>query len=200
MDREGGSSGSCYYSVLGICKDASCSDIRPSYRKLALCCGFCEAMVSTGYTYPPQSPLDGNILGTIYGALDNPKLTYSGNVKLRASINKISLLKVGLKGKSLSLHTLSGSSSVEWVQGSLVAHKQPLTWYKATFNSPEGFNEKKCQTNCGQPSQIWYAIVRDMTAAGLCLNKFCYAALIAAHNNKEPVRDDIASKIIERVE
>ncbi|KAF3662318.1 putative lysosomal alpha-glucosidase-like [Capsicum annuum] len=38
--------------------------------------------------------------------------------------------KVGLKGESLSLHTLSGSFSVEWVQGSLVAQKQPLTWYK----------------------------------------------------------------------
>ncbi|KAF3647093.1 putative MADS-box protein isoform X1 [Capsicum annuum] len=36
MDREGGSSGSCYYSVLGIRKDASCSDIRSAYRKLAL--------------------------------------------------------------------------------------------------------------------------------------------------------------------
>ena len=36
MDREGGSAGSCYYSVLGIRKDASCSDIRSAYRKLAL--------------------------------------------------------------------------------------------------------------------------------------------------------------------
>ncbi|KAK6233253.1 hypothetical protein SCA6_003326 [Theobroma cacao] len=37
MDREGGShGGSCYYSVLGIRKDASFSDIRTAYRKLAL--------------------------------------------------------------------------------------------------------------------------------------------------------------------
>ncbi|CAK9148517.1 unnamed protein product [Ilex paraguariensis] len=36
MDREGGSNGSCYYSVLGIRKDASFSDIRTAYRKLAL--------------------------------------------------------------------------------------------------------------------------------------------------------------------
>ncbi|XWS58118.1 hypothetical protein CRYUN_Cryun08bG0007300 [Craigia yunnanensis] len=37
MDREGGSHGrSCYYSVLGIRKDASFSDIRTAYRKLAL--------------------------------------------------------------------------------------------------------------------------------------------------------------------
>lgn len=192
--------------------------------------------------------INGKLSGTVYGALDNPKLTYSGNVKLRAGINKISLLsvsvglpnvgvhydtwnagvlgpvtlsglnegkrdlekqrwsyKVGLKGESLSLHSLSGSSSVEWVQGSLVAQKQPLTWYKATFNAPGGneplaldmasmgkgqiwingegvgrhwpgyiaqgdcskcnyagtFNEKKCQTNCGQPSQRWYHVPRS---------------------------------------
>ncbi|XP_057492964.1 uncharacterized protein LOC130778476 isoform X2 [Actinidia eriantha] len=36
MDREGGSVGSCYYAVIGICKDASSSDIRTAYRKLAL--------------------------------------------------------------------------------------------------------------------------------------------------------------------
>ncbi|KAM7469939.1 hypothetical protein LguiA_008122 [Lonicera macranthoides] len=38
MDREGGFNGSssCYYSVLGIRKDASFSDIRSAYRKLAL--------------------------------------------------------------------------------------------------------------------------------------------------------------------
>ncbi|PHU29747.1 hypothetical protein BC332_01840 [Capsicum chinense] len=132
--------------------------------------------------------------------------------------------KVSLKGESLSLHTLSGSSSIEWVQGSLVAQKQSLPWYKAIFNSPEGFNEKKCQTKCGQPSQRWtffskkikikslkryvwqstqhckYSIVRDMTVAGLGLNKFCYAGLITTLKNKEPVRDDIASKIIELVE
>ncbi|KAJ4719367.1 DnaJ-like protein [Melia azedarach] len=38
MDREGGSNGgsSSYYAVLGIRKDASFSDIRSAYRKLAL--------------------------------------------------------------------------------------------------------------------------------------------------------------------
>ncbi|KAF6149553.1 hypothetical protein GIB67_003701 [Kingdonia uniflora] len=45
-----------------------------------------------------------------------------------------------------------------------------------------------------------YAIVRDMTAAGLGLNKFCYAGLIAAHKNKTPVADETTSKIIELVE
>ncbi|PKI43973.1 hypothetical protein CRG98_035649 [Punica granatum] len=46
--------------------------------------------------------------------------------------------KVGLKGEALSLHSLSGSSSVEWAQGSLVARRQPLTWYKTVFNAPAG--------------------------------------------------------------
>jgi beta-galactosidase len=38
--------------------------------------------------------------------------------------------KIGLKGESLNLHTVSGSSSVEWRQGALLAKKQPMTWYK----------------------------------------------------------------------
>lgn len=39
-----------------------------------------------------------------------------------------------------------------------------------------------------------------MTAAGLGLNKFCYAGLIAAHKNKGSSADDTAAKIIELVE
>ncbi|CAL5326975.1 unnamed protein product [Camellia sinensis] len=34
--------------------------------------------------------------GTVYGLLENPKLTYSSTVKLRAGINKISLLSVAV--------------------------------------------------------------------------------------------------------
>nr|AKF43299.1 pentatricopeptide repeat superfamily protein [Erodium gruinum] len=45
-----------------------------------------------------------------------------------------------------------------------------------------------------------YAIVRDMTAAGLGLNKFCYAGLITAHLNKQPVTEDTTTKILEYVE
>ncbi|XP_010265575.1 PREDICTED: pentatricopeptide repeat-containing protein At4g35850, mitochondrial [Nelumbo nucifera] len=51
----------------------------------------------------------------------------------------------------------------------------------------------------GRLDQV-YAIVRDMTAAGLGLNKFCYAGLIAAHRNKTPITDDTPKKIIELVE
>ncbi|OAY82569.1 beta-galactosidase-like [Ananas comosus] len=189
--------------------------------------------------------INGQQGGTVYGGLDNPKLTYSKNVKLRAGSNKISILSVavglpnvgnhfetwnagvlgpvtlsglnegkrdltsqkwtyqiGLRGESLGLHSLSGSSSVEW---GAAAAKQPLTWYKAFFNAPAGndplaldmgsmgkgqiwvngqgigrywpgykasgscgtcyyggtYNEKKCQSNCGDSSQRWYHIPRS---------------------------------------
>ncbi|PIA43034.1 hypothetical protein AQUCO_02000465v1 [Aquilegia coerulea] len=192
--------------------------------------------------------INGQLSGTAYGSLENPKLTFTGNVKLRPGINKISLLsiavglpnvgphyetwnagilgpvmlnglnegkrdltwqkwsyKVGLEGEALNLHSLSGSSSVEWVAGSLVAQKQPLTWYKAIFGLPPGndplaldmgsmgkgqvwingqsigrywpaykasgscgdcnyagtYNEKKCQSNCGEASQRWYHVPRS---------------------------------------
>ncbi|KAG9144181.1 hypothetical protein Leryth_021397 [Lithospermum erythrorhizon] len=45
-----------------------------------------------------------------------------------------------------------------------------------------------------------YAIVRDMTAAGLGLNKYCYAGLIDAHRNANPRPTDAAAKILELVE
>ncbi|GKV14010.1 hypothetical protein SLEP1_g24948 [Rubroshorea leprosula] len=192
--------------------------------------------------------INGQLSGTVYGGLENPKLTFSQNIQLRAGVNKLSLLsiavglpnvgthfdtwnagvlgpvtlkglnegtrdlsgqkwsyKIGLAGEALNLHTVSGSSSVEWVDGSLLAKKQPLTWYKTTFSAPEGddplaldmssmgkgqiwingqsigrhwpgyiahgncgacnyagrYDDKKCQTGCGEPSQRWYHIPRS---------------------------------------
>lgn len=52
--------------------------------------------------------------------------------------------------------------------------------------------------SCGRVDRA-YAIVRDMTAAGLGLNKFCYAGLITAFKNREPVTEETTSKIIELV-
>ncbi|WOK98608.1 beta-galactosidase 2 isoform X1 [Canna indica] len=110
--------------------------------------------------------------------------------------------QIGLRGESLNLHTISGSSSVEWQEAT---QKQPLSWYKAFFNAPDGseplaldmssmgkgqvwingqsigrywpgykaygtcgacnyhgrYNEKKCQTNCGESSQRWYHVPRS---------------------------------------
>ncbi|KAI4335303.1 hypothetical protein L6164_013963 [Bauhinia variegata] len=192
--------------------------------------------------------VDGQLSGTVYGGLGNPKLTFSNGVNLRVGNNKISLLsvavglpnvgsrfetwnagvlgpvtldglnegtrdlsqqkwsyKVGLKGEALGLNTESGSGSVEWTQGTTLAEKQPLTWYKTSFNAPAGndglaldlgsmgkgqvwvngqsigrhwpayiahgscnaacnyagmYTEKKCRTQCGQPSQRWYHVPR----------------------------------------
>ncbi|KAF2301046.1 hypothetical protein GH714_019578 [Hevea brasiliensis] len=86
--------------------------------------------------------------------------------------------KIGLKGEALGLHSLSGSSSVEWAQGSFVSQRQPLMWYKTTFNAPAGnsplavdmdsmgkgqetFSENKCLSNCGEASQRWYHVPRS---------------------------------------
>ncbi|XP_014516386.1 beta-galactosidase 1 [Vigna radiata var. radiata] len=189
--------------------------------------------------------INNQLAGTAYGSLEAPKLTFSESVRLRAGVNKISLLsvavglpnvgphferwnagvlgpitlsglnegrrdltwqkwsyKVGLKGEALNLHSLSGSSSVEWLQGYLVSRRQPLTWYKTTFDAPVGvaplaldmasmgkgqvwingqnlgrywpaykasgscgycnyagtYNEKKCGSKCGEPSQRWYHV------------------------------------------
>jgi hypothetical protein len=51
--------------------------------------------------------INGQLSGTVYGGLENPKLTFSDNVKLRAGINKISLLSVavGLPNVGLQFET-----------------------------------------------------------------------------------------------
>ncbi|KAI3500137.1 hypothetical protein L1887_35953 [Cichorium endivia] len=74
--------------------------------------------------------------------------------------------KVGLKGESLSLHTLDGSSSVEWLQGSLVAQKQPLTWYKTSFNAPDGNEPLALDMNGMGKGQMW-ATERQLGDTGL---------------------------------
>ncbi|XAR67634.1 Beta-galactosidase [Bertholletia excelsa] len=142
--------------------------------------------------------INGRLTGTVYGSLENPKLTFKEGVNLRAGVNKIALLsiavglpnvgphfetwnagilgpvslnglnegrrdlawqkwsyKVGLKGEALSLHSLSGSSSVEWIQGAYVAQQQPLTWYKTTFNAPSGDEPLALDMNSMGKGQIW---------------------------------------------
>ncbi|MBA0794134.1 hypothetical protein Gohar_018488 [Gossypium harknessii] len=63
--------------------------------------------------------------------------------------------KIGLKGEALNLHSLSGSSSVEWAEGSLVAQRQPLTWYKTTFNAPAGNSPLALDMRSMGKGQIW---------------------------------------------
>ncbi|XP_057430749.1 beta-galactosidase-like [Lotus japonicus] len=142
--------------------------------------------------------VNGQLSGTVYGGIAFPKLTFSDNVKLRVSNNKISLLsvsvglsnvgvhfetwnvgvlgpvtlkglnegtrdlsrqkwsyKVGLKGEALNLHSTSGSSSVKWTRGSLLAKKQPLTWYKATFNTPAGNDPLALDMSSMGKGEVW---------------------------------------------
>lgn len=43
------------------------------------------------------------------------------------------LNQIGLEGEKLNLRSLSGGSSVDWAEGSLVAQRQPLTWYRVSI-------------------------------------------------------------------
>ncbi|GJT69107.1 beta-galactosidase [Tanacetum coccineum] len=63
--------------------------------------------------------------------------------------------KVGLKGEMLSLHSLTGSSSVEWIQGSFVTQRQPLTWYKTIFNAPSGNEPLALDMSSMGKGQVW---------------------------------------------
>ncbi|KAK7325120.1 hypothetical protein VNO77_29211 [Canavalia gladiata] len=63
--------------------------------------------------------------------------------------------KVGLKGEDLGLHSLSGSSSVEWLQGFLVSRRQPLTWYKTTFDAPAGSAPLALDMSSMGKGQVW---------------------------------------------
>ncbi|OVA08712.1 D-galactoside/L-rhamnose binding SUEL lectin domain [Macleaya cordata] len=64
--------------------------------------------------------------------------------------------QVGLKGEAMNLISLNGISSVEWMRGSLVEQKQqPLTWYKAYFNAPEGDEPLALDMGSMGKGQVW---------------------------------------------
>nr|CAB3446125.1 unnamed protein product [Digitaria exilis] len=60
--------------------------------------------------------------------------------------------QVGLKGESLGLHTVTGSSSVEWAG---LGGKQPLTWHKAFFNAPAGSLPVALDMGSMGKGQLW---------------------------------------------
>ncbi|KDO65274.1 hypothetical protein CISIN_1g002867mg [Citrus sinensis] len=63
--------------------------------------------------------------------------------------------KIGLEGEKLNLHSLSGGSSVEWAEGSLVAQRQPLTWYRTTFSAPAGNAPLALDMGSMGKGQVW---------------------------------------------
>ncbi|EPS65481.1 beta-galactosidase [Genlisea aurea] len=142
--------------------------------------------------------VNGELSGTAYGRLEEPRLTFSTSVNLRGGVNQIELLsiavglpnvgthfetwnagvlgpvtlaglnegrrdltwqnwtyQIGLKGEFSSLHTVNGDDSVEWMQGSYVAQRQPLTWYKTSFDEPSGDEPLALDMNSMSKGQIW---------------------------------------------
>ncbi|KAL6993496.1 Beta-galactosidase 3, partial [Sarracenia purpurea var. burkii] len=64
--------------------------------------------------------------------------------------------QVGLKGEAMNLVSPNGISSVEWMQGSLIAQKQqPLTWHKAYFNAPDGDEPLALDMGSMGKGQVW---------------------------------------------
>ncbi|RHN64643.1 putative beta-galactosidase [Medicago truncatula] len=63
--------------------------------------------------------------------------------------------KIGLKGETLKLPTVSGSSSVQWVQGPSLAKRQPLTWYKTAFRTPAGNDPLALDMSSMGKGQVW---------------------------------------------
>ncbi|XP_014501410.1 beta-galactosidase 16 [Vigna radiata var. radiata] len=92
--------------------------------------------------------------------------------------------QVGLLGEKLQIYTASGSSKVQWER--FQSSTKPLTWYKTTFDAPEGNDPivlnlesmgkgytwingqgigrywVSFQTPRGTPSQKWYHIPRSL--------------------------------------
>ncbi|KAK1433309.1 hypothetical protein QVD17_10219 [Tagetes erecta] len=64
--------------------------------------------------------------------------------------------QVGLKGEAMDVISTNRMSSVEWLQGSLIAQKQqPLTWHKASFNAPEGDEPLALDMSSMGKGQVW---------------------------------------------
>lgn len=64
--------------------------------------------------------------------------------------------QVGLKGEAMDLVSPNSISSVEWIQGSLIAQQQqPLTWHKAYFNAPDGDEPVAMDMGSMGKGQLW---------------------------------------------
>ncbi|KAL1544226.1 Beta-galactosidase 3 [Salvia divinorum] len=64
--------------------------------------------------------------------------------------------KVGMKGEAMDLYSPSKISSVDWMKASLaVDSQQPLTWYKAYFNSPNGNEPLALDMSSMGKGQAW---------------------------------------------
>ncbi|KAK4265543.1 hypothetical protein QN277_026580 [Acacia crassicarpa] len=89
--------------------------------------------------------------------------------------------QIGLKGEFSAIYTERGSTSVNWVGGSAMANKRPLTWYKTTFDEPAGNDPLALDMLSMGKGQIWingHSIGRHWPAyiaKGNCVDKCNYA-------------------------
>ncbi|KAK4351933.1 hypothetical protein RND71_027451 [Anisodus tanguticus] len=88
--------------------------------------------------------------------------------------------RAGLKGEAMNLISQHGASSVEWIGGALATQgQQPLKWYKAYFDAPEGNDPVALDMRSMGKGQVWIngqSIGRYWTASanGKC-DDFHYA-------------------------
>ncbi|KAH9656926.1 Beta-galactosidase 3 [Citrus sinensis] len=128
--------------------------------------------------------VNGQLTGSASGTRTYKRFTFRGNVNLNAGVNTISLLSIavglpiGLQGEAMvtGLGSQSSNLVVSWVPSSLEHKKQqPLTWYKAYFDAPEGdeplamdmssMNKGQVLINGQNIGRYWTAI-----ANGACRN------------------------------
>ncbi|KAK9208773.1 hypothetical protein WN944_001133 [Citrus x changshan-huyou] len=88
--------------------------------------------------------------------------------------------KIGLEGEDLGLPFSGGNSSVQWVQGPTLAKNWPGTWYKTTFDAPEGNDPLALDMRTMSKGLIWvngHGVGRywsASTAYGNCSPHPCY--------------------------
>lgn len=64
--------------------------------------------------------------------------------------------QVGLKGEAMNLVSPNVISNIDWMKGSLFAQKQqPLTWYKAYFDAPDGDEPLALDMGSMGKGQVW---------------------------------------------
>ncbi|KAL8257156.1 hypothetical protein R6Q59_029197 [Mikania micrantha] len=157
--------------------------------------------------------VNGALAGSAHGARKATDFTFENTISLPTGINNISILsimvglperrsaglhevliqelnftnspwgyQVGLLGEKLSIYTDEGSTKVSWNQ---YQNPSTLTWYKTTFDAPEGtepvalnlgsmgkgeawINGQSIgrywvsfKTSSGSPSQTWYNVPRS---------------------------------------
>ncbi|XP_019152748.1 PREDICTED: beta-galactosidase 5-like isoform X2 [Ipomoea nil] len=105
--------------------------------------------------------------------------------------------RVGLKGESMNVVSPNGVSSVNWIGGSLVTQgQQPLKWYKAYFDEPNGNEPLALDMRSMGKGQVWingqnigrYWMIFAKGNCGRCHYSGTYRAPKCQHGCGEPTQ------------